>query len=71
MRIASAGVTLTNVYARNSGHYGAALSIFTGNIEDLGIRENQRGLNPTVFECLAKDCGVDPAIAHWCILEPD
>lgn len=60
MRIASAGVTMPNVWARNSGHYGATLSIFTGNVEDLGIRENERGLNPTLFECLAKDCGVDP-----------
>lgn len=61
MRIASAGVTLPNAYASNSGHYGAALSIFTGNIENLGIRANERGYNPTLFECLAKECSVDPS----------
>src|SRR6185436_1992791 len=33
----------------------AALSIFTGSHESLGIRENQRGLNPTLFEYLRKD----------------
>ncbi len=61
MRIASAGVTLPNVAATNSGHYGATLSIFTGNIENLGIRENERGYNPTLFEQLSKDCGIDPS----------
>ena len=61
MRIASAGVTLPNAYATNSGHYGAALSIFTGNVENLGIRDNQRGMNPTLFECLAKECSIDPS----------
>ena len=60
-RIRQAGVTMTDVDARNSGHYGATLSIFTGNIEDLGIRENMRGINPTVFECLAKNAGVEPS----------
>ncbi len=39
-RIRSAGVTLPNVRAQNVGHYGAALSIFTGNVEVMGIREN-------------------------------
>jgi len=57
-RIASQGVTLTNVGARNSGHYGAALSIFTGNTEYMGIRDSERGLNPTMFEYLRKDVGL-------------
>ena len=57
-RIASAGVTLPNVRAHNVGHYGAALSIFTGNMEVMGIRENERGLNPTLFEYLRKDVGL-------------
>jgi hypothetical protein len=58
MRIASAGVTLPNVRVRNVGHYGATLSLFTGNFEVLGIRENERGMTPTLFEYLAKDAGV-------------
>ena len=58
MRIAKGGVTMPNVRARNVGHYGAALSIFTGNVEIMGIRDNQRGLNPTLFEYLRKDGGM-------------
>jgi hypothetical protein len=58
MRIAKNGVTMPNVRAANVGHYGAALSIFTGNVEVMGIRENERGLNPTVFEYLRKDLGL-------------
>lgn len=61
MRIAKNGVTLPNVRCRNTGHYGAALSIFTGNVEVMGIRENERGLNPTVFEYLRKDIGLLPS----------
>lgn len=64
MRIASAGVTMPNVRVENVGHYGAALSIFTGNVEVLGIRENERGVNPTLFEYLAKDAGV-PRSEIW------
>ena len=41
----------------NLGHYGAALSIFTGNTEAMSIRDSQRGLNPTIFEYLRKECG--------------
>ena len=58
MRIAKGGVTMPNVRARNVGHYGAALSIFTGNVEIMGIRDNQHGLNPTLFEYLRKDGGL-------------
>jgi hypothetical protein len=58
MRIASAGVTMPDVRCENTGHYGAALSIFTGNVEALGIRENERGLSPTLFEYLRKDAGL-------------
>jgi len=57
-RIARNGVVLPNVRASNGGHYGAALSIFTGNTEMLGIRDESRGLNPTVFEYLRKDGGL-------------
>src|SRR5690349_5301945 len=57
MRLASAGTSFTAVRAQNTGHYGAALSLFTGSQEVMGIRENQRGLNPTLFEYLRKDAG--------------
>lgn len=55
MRIARAGVTFPKVRCENVGHYGAALSIFTGNIEALGIRDSERTTNPTLFEILRKD----------------
>ena len=55
MRIASAGVTVPSVRVENLGHYGAALSIFTGRYDAMGIRENERGLSPTLFEHLRKD----------------
>jgi uncharacterized protein (DUF1501 family) len=54
MRLANRGVVLPNVKAENVGHYGAALSIFTGNTEIFGIRENARSTNPTIFEYLRK-----------------
>lgn len=57
MRIARAGVTFTKVRAANVGHYGAALSMFTGNVEALGIRDSERTTNPTLFEILRKDGG--------------
>ena len=57
MRLAGGGVVLPNMSAQNLGHYGAALSIFTGNHEVFGIRENSRSSNPTIFEYLRKDLG--------------
>jgi hypothetical protein len=57
MAIASAGVTYTNVGTANLGHYGAALSIFTGNAEAMSIRDSERGISPTIFEYLRKECG--------------
>ena len=56
-KIMNAGVTFPNVRTANLGHYGAALSIFTGSTEAMSIRDNQRGLNPTIFEYLRKECG--------------
>jgi hypothetical protein len=56
-RIASAGVLHPGLRCENTGHYGAALSILTGNVERLGIRDDGRGRNPTVFEYLRKDAG--------------
>lgn len=64
MRIAANGCILPAVRCQNVGHYGAALSIFTGNVEVMGIRENERGLNPTLFEYLRKDLGL-PASDVW------
>lgn len=57
MRIANRGCVFPNVKAENVGHYGAALSIFTGNTETFGIRENARSTNPTIFEYLRKGSG--------------
>lgn len=57
MRIANRGCVYPNVKAENVGHYGAALSIFTGNVETFGIRENARSTNPTIFEYLRKGSG--------------
>jgi hypothetical protein len=52
------------VRAANLGHYGAALSIFTGNAEIRGIRENYRGPNPTIFEYVRKHAEL-PAHEVW------
>ncbi len=56
MKIAGAGIAFSNVRTANLGHYGAALSIFTGNTEARSIRDSERGLNPTIFEYLRKEC---------------
>src|SRR5690349_23248966 len=49
MKIAEKGVVMPSVKVANVGHYGAALSICTGCTEYLGIRDNNRGPNPTIF----------------------
>ncbi|MCA8955699.1 MAG: DUF1501 domain-containing protein [Planctomycetes bacterium] len=56
-KIAGAGCVFPNVRAANLGHYGAALSLFTGVAEPMGIRDDQRGSSPTIFEYLRKHCG--------------
>lgn len=58
MKIAEQGVALPNVRAANLGHYGAALTIFTGCPAARGIRENYRGPHPTIFEYLRKEAGL-------------
>ncbi len=58
MKIAKAGVVFPNTKSSNLGHFGAALSIFTGVQDYAGIRENDRGENPTVFEYLRKQLGL-------------
>jgi hypothetical protein len=55
MQIAAQGVTMPAVKAANLGHFGATLSILTGVDEPYGIRENDRGDFPTVFEMLRKN----------------
>jgi hypothetical protein len=52
------GVLYPRMRTANLGHFGAALSIFTGISEARGIRENSRGPDPTVFEYLRKDLGL-------------
>ncbi|MEK7867116.1 MAG: twin-arginine translocation signal domain-containing protein [Planctomycetota bacterium] len=58
------GVALPNIRTQNVGHYGATLSLFTGITEVMGIRENQRGEHPTLFEYLRKQKGT-PANKVW------
>jgi hypothetical protein len=58
MKLAEQGVLATRVRTRNVGHYGALLSLFTGCVEVMGIRENTRGKNPTLFEYLRR-------AKHW------
>jgi hypothetical protein len=64
MRIAEAGVVCPNVGVMNNGHFGATMSIFTGNREYLGIRENERAGNPTLFEYVRKGQSL-PQNAVW------
>jgi hypothetical protein len=64
MKIAAEGVVMPNVRAANLGHYGAALSICTGCNEVRGIRDNNRGPNPTIFEYARKQLGL-PASDVW------
>ncbi|HVY61191.1 MAG TPA: twin-arginine translocation signal domain-containing protein [Planctomycetota bacterium] len=54
MKLAERGVMIPRVRTRNVGHYGALLSLFTGCVEVMGIRENTRGKNPTLFEYLRR-----------------
>ena len=59
MRIVERGVVYPRARATNLGHFGATLSIFTGISEARGIRDNTRGTDPTLFEYLRKDLGLD------------
>lgn len=58
VQLANEGVLYTRARTSNLGHYGAALSIFTGVAEQRGIRENGRGPEPTIFEYARKDLGL-------------
>jgi hypothetical protein len=64
MKIAQQGVVMPQVRAANVGHYGAALSICTGCTEVRGIRDNNRGPNPTLFEYARKQLDL-PAQDVW------
>jgi hypothetical protein len=64
MRIAEKGVIAPNIGVMNNGHFGATMSIFTGIREYRGIRENERGENPTVFEYVRKHAEI-PANLTW------
>jgi hypothetical protein len=56
--MADEGVLFNRTKTANLGHFGTALSIFTGISEARGIRENARGPDPTLFEYLRKDGGM-------------
>lgn len=58
LALAREGVTFPRLRTSNLGHFGASMSIFTGISEPRGIRDNQRGPDPTVFEYLRKDLGL-------------
>jgi hypothetical protein len=64
MRLAQRGVVYPRCGVANLGHYGATLSIFTGIAEPFGIREQARGLYPTLFEYLRKHRDL-PASEVW------
>jgi hypothetical protein len=64
LRIAEQGVVYPETRVVNNGHYGAAMSIFTGVSESFGIRENERSSNPTLFEAIRRDAGL-PASDVW------
>jgi hypothetical protein len=64
MKLAEKGVVFPRCGVANLGHYGASLSILTGVPEYMGIRENSRGFNPTVFEYVRKDLSL-PASSVW------
>lgn len=64
MRIAEQGVICPNINVMNNGHFGATMSIFTGQYEYRGIRENERGEHPTLFEYTRKGLAI-PANMVW------
>ncbi|MCP3920752.1 MAG: twin-arginine translocation signal domain-containing protein [bacterium] len=53
--MAKEGVLFTRMRTSNLGHFGATMSMFTGIPEARGIRENEREVDPTLFEYLRKD----------------
>jgi hypothetical protein len=64
MRIAEQGVLYPHTNVVNNGHYGAAMSVFTGVSESIGIRENERSPHPTLFEYVRREAAL-PAREAW------
>lgn len=62
--MADDGVAYMRTRSSNLGHFGAALSLFTGISEPRGIRENSRGPDPTLFEYCRKSLDL-PASEVW------
>lgn len=62
--LADEGVLYTRARTANLGHFGAAMSLFTGISEARGIRDNARGPDPTLFEYVRKDLGL-PGSEVW------
>lgn len=62
--LANEGVLYPRARSANLGHFGAALSMFTGISEARGIRENARGPDPTLFEYVRKDLAL-PGSQVW------
>jgi len=62
--MADEGVLYPRARTSNLGHFGAAMSLFTGISEARGIRENARGTDPTIFEYLRKDLAL-PQSEVW------
>lgn len=58
VQMAEEGVLYPRTRSSNLGHFGAAMSIFTGISEPRGIRDNSRGPDPTVFEYCRKEAGL-------------
>lgn len=57
--MAGEGVLYPRTRSANLGHFGAAMSMFTGISEPRGIRDNSRGPDPTLFEYCRKDLGLE------------
>lgn len=58
--MAAEGVLYPRMRTANLGHFGATMSILTGISEARGIRENSRGLDPTLFEYARKHAALEP-----------
>jgi hypothetical protein len=61
VRLGEEGVVLPRVRSANLGHFGATMSLFTGISEARGIRDNERGPDPTLFEYVRKDLDLPPS----------
>lgn len=62
--MADEGVLYPRTRSSNLGHFGAAMSLFTGISEPRGIRDNSRGPDPTLFEYCRRELDL-PASEVW------